>query len=166
LTLAFWLNAVLSPSLARAEPHALLDVSAGFVPIANDVPLMLSVGLQVLSRHEVWFRGGYMAVGDDKALGLLAAGYRFAMWPDQIVRPIFGGLAAWLPESCTHDHQGNPSCERVPLGVFAATAGVRFDVQPTLGIFVQLHLGIDTYPNPFGMFEAGITFVLPENGHR
>lgn len=150
---------------ARAEPTyasaITFDVTTAFVPVANDVPIMLGAGVRFARFHEIWARGGYMPTGDDVRLGFGVIGYRAALRPGKVVRPIFGGLAAGLPEQCGHDAQRNPSCERVPLFIFAGTAGVRFEPTPWLGIFAELSFGVDTYPNPFGMIEGGVSFFLP-----
>ncbi|CAN5536060.1 hypothetical protein BH09MYX1_BH09MYX1_41190 [soil metagenome] len=138
-----------------------VDVTTAFVPVANDVPIMLGAGVRFARYHELWIRGGYMPTGDDVRLGFGAIGYRAALRPGKVVRPIFGGLAAGLPETCTHDAARNPTCDHVPLFIVAATAGVRFEPTPWLGLFVDLALGIDSYPNPFGMVEGGVSFALP-----
>lgn len=147
-----------SPTYASA---VVVDVSTAFVPFANDVPIMLGAGVRFARFHEIWGRAGYMPTGDDVRLGFGVLGYRAALRPGKLVRPIFGGLAAGLPETCGHDAQRNPSCERVPLFIFAATAGVRFEPTPWLGLFTDIAFGIDSYPNPFGMIEAGVSFALP-----
>lgn len=54
-----------------------------------------------------------------------------------------------------------PSCVPPPLFIFSATGGVRFEPVPWLGFSAALLLGVDSYPNPFGMVELGVTFVLP-----
>lgn len=147
-----------SPTYASA---VVVDVSAAFVPFANDVPLMLGAGIRFARFHEIWARAGYMPTGDDVHLGFGVVGYRAALRPGKVVRPIFGGLAAAVPETCGHDAQGKPSCERVPLFIFAATAGVRIEPTPWIGLFGEIAFGVDSYPNPFGMIEAGVSFVLP-----
>ncbi len=149
------------PATASAEHALLVEVSTGFVPEANDVPMMLSAGLRLGGAHEAWIRGGYMPTGDDAGLGFFALGYRVVLRRDRWLRPILGGLGAALPEQCTHDAARRPTCERVPLFVVAATAGLRIEPVRTLGFYAQVALGMDSYPNPFGMAEAGMTVVLP-----
>lgn len=146
----------------RSAEHAfLVELSTGFVPVANDVPMMLSAGLRLAGAHEVWVRGGYMPTGDDAGLGFFALGYRVVLRRDRWLRPILGGLGAVLPEQCTHDAERRPTCDRIPLFVVAATAGLRIEPVRTLGFYAQVALGMDSYPNPFGMAEAGMTVVLP-----
>jgi hypothetical protein len=147
---------------ARTYSEALfVEAGTGFIPYANDVRLMLSVGLRFAKLHEVWLRGGFMPTGDDIRLGFGAAGYRALLRPGRVVRPLFGGLFAGLPETCSHDADGQPACVKTPIFIFAATAGVRFEPVPWLGIQTTLSLGLDSYPNPFGMVELGIVFTLP-----
>ncbi len=149
------------PQPKEAENAFLVELSTGFVPEANDVPMMLSAGLRLAGAHEVWVRGGYMPTGDDAGLGFFALGYRVVLRRDRWLRPILGGLGAVLPEQCTHDAERRPTCDRVPLFVVAATAGLRIEPVRTLGFYAQVALGMDSYPNPFGMAEAGMTVVLP-----
>lgn len=135
------------------------ELGAAFVPVANDIPLMLGGGVRFAKIHEVWARGGFIATGDDVRLGFGVAGYRVVLRPGRIVRPTFGAIFAGLPETCTHDAAGAPSCTKVPLFIFAATAGVRIEPTPWFGVAGVLTLGTDSYPNPFGMFELLVTFT-------
>lgn len=156
---------VLAPATARAEPTwkdaIFVEPSTAFIPYANDVPLMLSAGVRLASIHEIWLRGGFMPTGDDVRLGFGAAGYRVVLRPGRVVRPMFGGLFAGLPETCSHDALGNPACTKDPIFIFAATAGVRIEPVPWLGVNASLAFGLDSYPNPFGMIELGVSFALP-----
>jgi hypothetical protein len=138
-----------------------VDVAGGFVPYANDVPLMLGAGLRLGGIHEIWARAGYMPVGDDVGHGFGCAGYRAALRPHSVVRPVLGGLLAGLPATCSHDAAGRPTCTSTPLFVLAATGGVRIEPVPWLGLSAILSLGVDSYPNPFGMIEIAQTFTLP-----
>jgi hypothetical protein len=138
-----------------------VEAGTAFIPYANDVPLMISAGVRFARYHEIWVRGGFMPTGDDIRLGFGAAGYRAVLRPDHVVRPFFGGLFAGLPETCSHDALGNPSCTKVPIFIFAAVAGVRFEPVKWLGVNVSLALGLDSYPYPFGMVELGLSFALP-----
>ena len=148
--------------VAPAWSEALfLDVTAGFVPFANDVPVMVGAGARIARIHEVWGRFGYMTTGDDVRVAFGVAGYRLALRPDKLVRPLFGAMFAGLPATCTHDAEGRPSCTGAPLFIFAATAGVRVEPVPWLGVSSVLSLGTDTYPNPFGMVELGVSFAWP-----
>jgi hypothetical protein len=148
-------------SADEAPPSIFLEVSTAFVPLANDVPIMMGGGVRFARLHEVWARAGYMPTGDDVGLRFGVAGYRVALRPTSVLRPIFGGLVAGLPKACGHDAAGTRVCEDFALFVFAATAGVRLDPTPWLGLFVEVALGIDSYPNPFGMVEGGVTFAVP-----
>jgi hypothetical protein len=161
-------------SVARAEAPAakpraaptwanavFIELASGFVPFANDVPLMVGIGVRAAGIHEVWARAGYMPVGDDIGHGFGAVGYRAALRPERLVRPIVGGLVAGLPATCAHDAQGRPRCARPPLFIFAAHGGVRLEPVPWLGFSALLSLGVDTYPNPFGMVELAASFALP-----
>jgi|GEM_PF-3199148 len=151
-----------TPRPARAWSSAVfVELSSSWVPYANDVPLMASVGLRFADVHEVWARAGYMPVGDDAGYGFGAVGYRAALRPRRAVRPLVGGLFAALPATCTHDDAGRPRCTSDPLFVLAATGGVRFEPVPWLGLSATLALGLDSYPNPFGMIELAATFALP-----
>ena len=138
-----------------------VDVTAGFVPFANDVPVMVGAGARIARIHEVWGRFGYMTTGDDVRVAFGVAGYRLALRPDKLVRPLFGAMFAGLPATCTHDAEGRPSCTGAPLFIFAATAGVRVEPVPWLGVSSVLSLGTYTYPNPFGMVELGVSFAWP-----
>jgi len=139
----------------------LIDVAVGFVPYANDVPLILGGGVRFLGIHEIFARGGYMPTGDDVGYGFGVLGYRAVFRPHELIRPVVGGYVAALPATCTHDDAGTPTCEPTPLFILSATGGVRFEPVPWLGLFVLLSLGVDSYPNPFGMIEVGATFALP-----
>jgi len=138
-----------------------VEAAAAFVPVANDVPLMLGVGARFAGIHEVWARAGYIPTGDDVRLGFGVVGYRVALRPLKVVRPLFGGLVAGLPETCTHDAAGRPTCVGTPLFIFAGTVGVRVEPTPWLGLSTILTLGVDSYPNPFGMVELAVTFAWP-----
>lgn len=138
-----------------------VELSSAWVPYANNVPLMASLGLRFADVHEVWARAGYMPVGDDAGHGFGALGYRAALRPRRVVRPLVGGLFAALPATCAHDDAGNPVCTGDPLFVLAATGGVRFEPAQWFGVSATLALGIDSYPNPFGMIELAATFALP-----
>jgi hypothetical protein len=138
-----------------------VELAASFVPFANDVPLMLGAAVRFMRIHEVWIRGGFMPTGDDIRLGFGVGGYRVVLRPLKIVRPTFGALIAGLPETCTHDALGQPQCTHDALFIFAATGGVRIEPKPWLGISAILTFGTDTYPNPFGMIELGVSFALP-----
>jgi hypothetical protein len=147
---------------AKTGSTALLfDTAVGFVPFANDVPLMLGAGVRFAEIHEVWARGGYMSVGDDVRHGFGVAGYRAVLRPQKLFRPVLGALFAGLPATCTHDAGGHPVCSPPPLFIFAALGGVRIEPNPWLGVSAILQLGTDTHPNPFGMVELGLTFALP-----
>lgn len=150
---------------ARAEPTPFADVTTGFVPVANDFPIMIGAGLRFARIHEVWARAGSMPTGDDVGLRFGVGGYRLALRPDAIVRPIFGGLIAGLPNACGHDASGKRTCEGYPLVIFAATAGLRVEPKPWVGIFAEIALGVDSYPNPFGIVQVGISFFVPDS-HR
>jgi hypothetical protein len=139
----------------------LVDVTSGFVPYANDAPIMVGAGLRFASIHEVWGRFGYMPNGDDVGHAFGVLGYRAVLRPDRVVRPFLGALSAGLPATCGHDSAGRPDCTSKSLFIFAATGGVRFEPEPWLGLSLALSLGTDTYPNPFGMVEAGVSFALP-----
>jgi hypothetical protein len=136
------------------------EASTAFIPHANDVPLMLSAGVRLAGIHELWLRGGFMPTGDDRNLGFGALGYRVVLRPGRVVRPLFGALAAALPETCSHDAAG-PVCTKTPIFIFSATGGLRIEPAPWLGINTSLALGLDSYPNPFGMVELGVSFALP-----
>jgi hypothetical protein len=134
---------------------------AGFVPYANDVPLMAGLGVRFAHVHEVFARGGYMPAGDDVRLGFGVFGYRAVLAPGRFVRPVFGGYVAGLPDSCVHDERGNPRCTPTNLWILSASGGVRLEPTRWLGIAAALSLGVDSYPNPFGMIELGLVFALP-----
>lgn len=138
-----------------------VEAGTAFIPYANDVPIMISGGVRFAKLHEIWLRGGFMPTGDDVRLGFGAAGYRAVLRPGRVVRPFFGGLFAGLPETCSHDSLGEPTCTKDPIFIFAATGGVRFEPLPWLGVNLSLALGLDSYPNPFGMIELGVSFALP-----
>jgi hypothetical protein len=159
---AILLSSLTLASEAGAQRTAILvDVTSGFVPYANDVPIMPGAGLRVASVHEAWGRVGYMPNGDDVGHAFGVVGYRAVLRPDRVVRPFLGGLAAGLPATCGHDGAGRPDCTSKALFIFAATGGVRFEPAPWLGLSLALSLGTDTYPNPFGMVEAGVSFAIP-----
>jgi hypothetical protein len=151
--------------LGRGYSQALfVDVTVGFVPYANDAPLMLGAGIRFAAIHELWARVGFIiGVGDDRGHTFGSAGYRVALRPGRRVRPLVGGLVAGLGATYTHDALGQPSCTPTPLFIFAATGGVRIEPVPWLGLFGVLTLGTDTYPNPFGMIELGVSFALPQS---
>ena len=138
-----------------------VEAGTAFIPYANDVPLMLSGGVRFADYHEVWLRGGYMPTGDDRTLGFGAVGYRAVFRPHRVVRPLLGGLVAGLPETCSHDAAGTPVCDKTPIFIFAAQGGLRLEPVPWLGVNASLAFGLDSYPNPFGMVELGVSFALP-----
>jgi hypothetical protein len=149
-------------SRTRTFRQALLfDATIAFVPYANDVPIMVGVGVRIAGIHELWVRAGYIPTGDDIGYAFGCGGYRVALRQHKLVRPLLGALFAGLPATCSHDEQGNPVCTQDPLFIIAATVGVRIEPKPWLGIFSILTLGTDTYPNPFGMIELGASFAIP-----
>lgn len=151
-----------APAGPRASSDALFaEVATGFVPFANDVPLMVGVGVRAAGVHEVWARLGYMPVGDDAGHGFGVVGYRAVLRPGRLVRTVVGGYFAGLPATCGHDDQGRPSCTPDNLFIWSATGGVRFEPHPAIGLSALLSLGVDSYPNPFGMVEIAATFALP-----
>ncbi len=160
-------TAVLALTLAREasaqRTAVLVDVTSGFVPYANDVPLMLGTGVRFADIHEVWGRVAYMPTGDDVRHAFGVAGYRVVLRPEHVVRPFFGGPASSRAPGDVrrHDHEGRPDCAATALFIFAATGGVRFEPAPWFGLSLGLSLGTDTYPNPFGMVEAGVSFAIP-----
>jgi len=156
----FAIAALLFARAADASNAVLVDVTTGFVPVANDVPLMLGAGVRIADVHEIWGRVGYFPTGDDRKYVLGVIGYHAAFRPNRVVRPILGGLIAGLPATCTHDSVGR-SCDQTPLFIFSATGGVRFEPTPWLGLSTMLSLGMDSYPNPFGMVELGVSFFIP-----
>lgn len=145
----------------RFSDAILVEAATGFVPFANDVPLMVGVGVRAAGVHEVWARLGYMPVGDDIGHGFGVVGYRAVLRPGRVVRPVLGGYFAGLPATCGHDDQGRPSCTPDNLFIWSATGGVRFEPHPAIGLSALLSLGVDSYPNPFGMVEIAATFALP-----
>jgi hypothetical protein len=166
LTLSFAaLGQPSNPKVAGSSPAwsdaVVLELAEGFVPVANDIPLMAGAGLRFGDVHEIWARAGYMPIGDDVGHGFGCAGYRAALRPHKIVRPVLGGLFAGLPATCGHDAMGRPSCTSTPLFILAATGGVRIEPVPWLGLSAVILLGVDSYPNPFGMIEIAQTFALP-----
>lgn len=166
-TLAAWLSMGAVAHAQEAEPDAtfeealVLDLAVGYVPVANDVPLILGGAIRAGGIHEVFARGGYMPTGDDVSYGFVVLGYRVALLPHELLRPVLGVYAALVPATCTHDDAGNPICDPTPLGIFAAQGGVRIEPLPWLGLFALISIGVDTYPNPFGMVELGASFALP-----
>lgn len=162
LYLASFLSAAAPAARAQAtKPTLFVEAASAFVPFAIDVPLMLGGGVRLGGVHELWARGGYIPTGDDVGHGFGVGGYRAVLRPGKVVRPLIGGLVAGLPATCTHDAMRQPVCTDTPLFIFAATVGVRFEPEPWLGISSVLTLGNDTYPNPFGMMEIDVTFLLP-----
>ena len=153
------------PAPQEAKPSwstaLFVEVAVAFVPVANDVPTMLGLGARFADVHELWARVGYIPTGDDVRLGFGVVGYRVALRPHKLVRPLFGGLVAALPETCTHDASGRPTCASTPLFIFAGTVGVRIEPTPWLGLSSILTLGVDSYPNPFGMIELALSFAWP-----
>lgn len=149
------------PTPAYVSEAIVVDTAAGWVPYANDVPLMVGLGVRFAAVHEIYARGGYMPAGDDVRLGFGLFGYRALLGPGRFVRPLFGGYVAGLPDSCVHDDRGNPSCTPVNLWILSGQGGVRLEPTPWLGISASLSLGVDSYPNPFGMIELGASFALP-----
>jgi hypothetical protein len=154
------------PLLGAAPPSDYADAlvvesAAAYVPYANDVPLMVGVGVRLARVHELWVRAGYMPTGDDRRFGFGVLGYRAALRPGRFVRPVAGGFVSGLPETCGHDARGEPSCTRANLFIFSGVGGVRFEPAPWLGVSALLAAGMDTYPNPFGMIELGVSFAVP-----
>jgi hypothetical protein len=139
----------------------MLELAESFVPFVNDIPLMVGPGIRFGDVHEIWMRVGYIPVGDDVGHAFGCAGYRAALRPNKVVRPVIGGLFAGLPATCGHDAEGRPSCTSTPLFILAATGGVRIEPVPWLGLSAVLSFGVDSYPNPFGMIEIVQTFALP-----
>lgn len=152
---------VASPGEAGDSHAVFAELAAGFVPVANDVPLILGVGVRVFGIHEVWGRLGYMPVGDDVGYAFGVVGYRAALRPGRVVRPIVGAYFAGLPATCGHDDEGRPACTPDRLFIFSATGGIRIEPRAWLGIAALISLGVDSYPNPFGMVEIATTFALP-----
>lgn len=152
---------LLAAARASAQTSGFGEVSVGFVPNANDVPVMLGLGARFDEVHELWARFGWFTTGDDVKHPLGVVGYRFLFRAGKRVRPFLGALAAGLTETCYHDAQGRPSCTSEPLFVLSAHGGVRFEPVPWLGFSAGLLLGADTYPNPFGMVELGVSVTWP-----
>jgi hypothetical protein len=159
-----------APSVARAQAPGdapwssavFVELAASFVPVANDIPLMAGAGVRVRRIHEVWTRVGYIPVGgDDGGHGFGVVGYRAALRPGRVVRPILGGFLGGLPASCSHDSLGRPACTPDLLFILSANGGVRIEPLPWLGFSALLSFGIDSYPNPFGMVELASSFALP-----
>lgn len=150
-----------SPVSERWSSALFAESVAGYVPVANDVPLMLGLGVRALDIHEVWTRVGYMPTGDDVGHGFAVVGYRAAFRPRHWIRPIVGAYFAGLPATCTHDEQGRPLCTPEPLFILSATGGIRLEPTPWFGAAFLLSLGADSYPNPFGMAELALSFALP-----
>jgi hypothetical protein len=138
-----------------------VELNAGFVPFANDVPLMLGAGVRLAQHHEVWVRAGWMPTGDDVGHAFGLTGYRYVFRPDRLVRPFAGALVAGLPATCGHDAEGRPSCTSTPLFIFSAVGGLRLQLAGSFDLSAALMLGTDSYPNPFGMVELGATFYWP-----
>jgi hypothetical protein len=157
-------SAAAAPVLRTWSTVMFLELATGFVPVANDVPLMLGVGVRAAGIHEVWARIGYMPVGDDIGHGFGVVGYRAALRPGRVARPILGGFFAGLPATCGHDSQARPSCTPSRLFIFSAVGGIRVEPVPWLGFSALVSLGIDTYPNPFGMVELAATYALDPSG--
>lgn len=147
-------------SETREPASAFVEFATSFVPYANDAPFMLGGGVRIANRHEIWARGGYVLTGDDRRLGFATGGYRYALRPGKLVRPVLGTLVAVIPETCGHDALGNPDCQKKPLFIFAGTAGVRFELSEGFAVAATLTLGTDSYPNPFGMIEGAFVFTL------
>jgi hypothetical protein len=154
--------AVVLLTAQAAPPEGFVELTGGFVPNANDVPLMVGAGLRFAEVHELWARLGSFTTGDDVRHFFGVAGYKLVLRPRRVVRPFFGALVAGLPATCGHDADGRPSCTGEPLFILSATGGVRFELVPWLGISAALLLGADTFPNPFGMVELGVTFSYPQ----
>lgn len=146
---------------ASSRPELFVEGGAAFVPFAIDVPLMVGGGVRLARTHELWTRFGFMPTGDDQGRGFVCGGYRAVLRPGKLVRPVLGGLIAGLPATCFHDAMRQPSCTATPLFIFAATLGVRFEPTPWLGVASVVTLGNDSYPNPFGMMELDVTFLVP-----
>jgi hypothetical protein len=139
----------------------LAEAAVAFVPYANDIPIMTGLGVRLANIHEIWVHGGFMPTGDDVGLGFGVLGYRAVLRPERFARPLLGAFVAGLPETCTHDASGEPTCSSSRLFIASATGGLRLEPTPWLGVSIALAAGVDTYPNPFGMIELGLTFALP-----
>lgn len=136
------------------------EAAIGFVPYVNDAPMTAGIGVRVAGIHEVLARIGYMPTGDDIGHAFGVAEYRVALRPGRWLRPILGGYLAGLPATCGHE-KGRPSCTPDHIFIISATVGVRLEPRPWIGFSALLSLGMDTFPNPFGMIEVATTFALP-----
>jgi len=94
------------PSIRSWSRAVFVELAVGFVPVANELPLMAGVGVRLADIHEIWARAGYMPIGDDIGRGFGVAGYRVALRPRRFVRPVFGALFAALGTTCGHDTAG------------------------------------------------------------
>ena len=140
-----------------------VEAFVGFSPIFNDVPLMLSVGVRIADVHEVWARAGFFANGWDVGYAIAGVGYRAALRPHRIVRPLVGVLIAGEPATCTGiTSTGHPMCSPNPLFYFAANGGLRLEPRPWLGILSTLSIGVDSIGFPFGLIDLGVSFALPQ----
>lgn len=128
---------------------------------------MLSIGVRIADIHEVWARGGFFANGWDVGYTLAAVGYRAALRPRRLVRPLVGALIAGEPATCTGiSPTGHPMCSRHPLFYFAANAGLRLEPRPWLGILSTLSIGVDSIGFPFGLIDFGVSLALPQTEPR
>ncbi len=140
-----------------------VEAFVGFSPIFNDVPLMLSIGVRIADIHEVWARAGFFANGWDVGYAIAAVGYRAALRPHRLVRPLVGFLIAGEPATCTGiSPTGHPMCSSEPLFYFAANGGLRLEPRPWLGILSTLSIGVDSIGFPFGLIDFGVSFALPQ----
>jgi hypothetical protein len=139
------------------------EAAAAFIPYANDLVMMVGVGLRLAEIHELWARVGYIPIGDDTGYGVGSGGYRVAFRPRRIVRPLLGVLLAGESATCDHNMYGRPTCSPTPLFIFSGTVGVRLEPVPWLGIATTLAAGTDSYPHPFGMLELAVSFALPQH---
>ena len=149
------------PAIHTPHPTLFADVLTAFVPYANDVPVMMGGGVQVALRHEIFAHVGLFPTGDDRGYGVAEIGYRYATRPGKWLRPLFGGRIAAVPATCGHDDVGRPQCVAQGLFIFAASVGLRVEPQPWIAVSSSLSIGVDSYPNPFGMVDVGLTFPLP-----
>ena len=142
------------------------DATAVFIPYANDLLLMIGAGVRIAGIHELWARAGYIALGDDTRYGIGSGGYRVALRPQRMVRPVLGALVAGEAATCDHDASGHPVCTPTALFILAGTAGVRIEPVPWLGLATAVALGTDSYPHPFAMLELGVSIALPQTELR
>ena len=139
-----------------------VEALVGFSPIFNDVPLMVGLGVRIADIHEPWARAGFFANGWDVGYAIAAVGYRAALRPRRLVRPLVGAFIAGEPATCTGIANGHPVCHPTPLFYFAANGGLRLEPRPWLGFLSTLSIGIDSIGFPFGMIEVGVSLALPQ----